>query len=485
MSVTHSVAELVEAVGASYRAIDIRTVAIREDDSWVCVLTVLRLTYEDVDSARERIANLARQHPAVQTKLVRIELTVRPFAEWTKLCSEMRDEGVLHLGDSELKLKQPLDLSELRSHLQWGNSEARSFDGREWPGLWISRHIGGTTRLIEERFSKEVNLVGYGDVFEAINSLCELNVSLSQNRGDEFLVYVPVFAALSEVVVNPKELRVDVHLVRHRKLRNVGAVAKLWNSPPSTGSPLRNRKSLDDFESETDDHLVEAHSSAHFEELSEDGWLQVQLAHPIVGTLQRIENYVRMFVPNAERNVLLEALRLFCNDDTLDSLVLRAYNVKAPKLNESAAFELHVAWILGLLGLSTIVLGDYEHIIAPNTKVRRATVDILAAHQRAKLLLMVACTLNPPKAEDFGNLRYAREILVREVFGGTAVRVVPMLFTSATGCLAYDGDESGFDCIPIVDADRMMKVIELVREGQESRVLGFLNNPSFSDALDS
>ena len=53
-NVAHTVDELVAAVGATYRAIDIRSVAIRKAESWVNVMGAIRLTYEDVGTAKAR-----------------------------------------------------------------------------------------------------------------------------------------------------------------------------------------------------------------------------------------------------------------------------------------------------------------------------------------------------------------------------------------------------------------------------------------------
>lgn len=478
MNVQHTVAELIEAVGKAYRAIDIRAVATREADSWVNAMAVVRLTYEDVDTAKARIANLAQRHRPVETKLLRIVAGVRSFTEWDALCSEVHSKGVWGVGNLELALRQRPDLSDAHAYLQSGYSEMRPFDGRDWPTLKIKFDLGGTTPLIEERFNREVNLIGYEDVFEAANALCELNVAHGQNHGCDFSLSVPVFATVSGVRVKRLEKRVCVEIERHNGFSDLSAVVCLRGQNAFAGQPFREQIAIPAFSTtEMEAQIAAADGSGQFNDLHVNDWVQVRLLHPLVGEIKRFENSARMLIPPAERNILLEALRLFCEDSELEDLLVRAYNMKAPRLNESAAFELHVAWLLGLFGLSTVVLGDYEHIVAPGTRVQRTSVDILAASQRAKWLIAVACTLNPPKAEDFANLRYAREILAREVFRETEVRVLPVLFTAGTGCPSYDGIEGSFDYIPIVDADQMKKLLRLLRVGQEVRFFQFLANP--------
>src|SRR5262249_36228033 len=145
--------------------------------------------------------------------------------------------------------------------------------------------------------------------------------------------------------------------------------------------------------------ITSAQSSVQIRDLDvDDDWLEVRLVHPMLGEVKKHSNYARMFVSPVERNILLEAVvQHFCRGKTLQQLRSDAFNVPSKKLKTSAAFELHVSWILGMFGLSTVVLGDYEHILASDTKLQRASIDILAANQRSRLLLLVSCTLNPPK----------------------------------------------------------------------------------------
>lgn len=482
MSVLHNVGDVLCAVGDTYQAIDIRSVAIREDDLWVNVMGVIRFTYEAVEVARARVMRRMQEFGLVNTESLRIEAAVRPFEEWQDLCLEMRLGGVLRVGDNKFRLRQRPDVSTQSGYLQWSDFPGiRPLDDRLWPAIDINFDVGGISPLADGRhnFGKMVNLIGYADVFEAVNALCELNVS-QQSNGHDLSVSIPVFAAIWAVRIDSLDRRVNVEVQRHRRFRDLKAVISLRGESRVVGAPFRERVEISQFLTETEEEgcIVLARGSAQLKDLRPDDWLQVRLVDPGLGEIQRKENSVRMLIPTPERNILLEALRLFCPDTELDDLLVRAYDAKPPRLNESAGFELHVAWLLGLFGYSTVVLGHYEHIVAPHTKVRRATVDILAASQRRRSLLAVACTLNAPKAEDFSTLRYARDILEREVFAETGVRVVPVLFTSATGCPLYDRPEGTLDAVAIMDADGVRKALNLLRTGQEQDFLNFLVNPT-------
>lgn len=154
---------------------------------------------------------------------------------------------------------------------------------------------------------------------------------------------------------------------------------------------------------------------------------------------------------------------------------------KSKKLKPEAAFELHVAWLLGCFGLSTAVLGEYEHIVAPETKVRRGSVDILAASQRHKRLMLVACTIGPPKEDDFTNLLNTAEIIAREVFVRTAVSVQPLVCTGVRGFAQYKDIVEGLSGLPILDADRLELSLKLLMAGRERDFFSFLYNPVHSE----
>jgi hypothetical protein len=500
MSVLHYVHELLPPLGSTYQAIDIRCVAIRIDadgkplecvppslkkqECWGNVMAVVRLTYEDVATAEARIQKHVQRFRPIQTDVLRIDCAVRPFTEWDHLFSEVRDSQSLRVGDLQVKLyrhPRPIDLMAASGYFQWANPDARPVDGRNWPGLWLKFDQGGMHPLSENRFVSIAHLAKYADAFEAANHLCELNVS-THNQGSDVLVVMPLYATISSAQVRSTEKCIDFQIDCHRNIQNLEVMAALRGSTSKhNGEPFREEASISKFSADdTSGPITSKNGSAQFSDVySDDDWLRLRLMHPEIGEITRREDAVRRLIPSAERNILLEAVTLFLKDTALDDLLVRAYDEKPPKLNEGAGFELHVCWLLGLFGFVTILLGRYEHIIAPHTKVRRSSVDILAANQPNNLLLVVGCTLTAPEAKDFGNLANARDILKRGPFAGTGVNIVPVLFTCTTGGPSHYRNEESLEMLPIIDADKIEILLRHLRQGEEERFFHFLLNPSF------
>ena len=90
LAVNYSIPEVVEAVEKSFHSIDIRVAATQEDGCWTAEALVIRLSYESVGAARERLRQLElSEAEPVETGDFWIALAARPFAEWPELLRQL------------------------------------------------------------------------------------------------------------------------------------------------------------------------------------------------------------------------------------------------------------------------------------------------------------------------------------------------------------------------------------------------------------
>lgn len=410
-----SVGELVRTFGRTYRAIDFRCAATREGESWTNALAVIRLTYEAPGAARERLKAVEQHYGRVETDHFRIFSEIRPFSDWEELARGI-GIGVLYTENIEIRLRQPVALEDLASDPRYYHYGPRPFDGQQWPGVYVTMGAVESTRLSGEHLFREVGSLGYSNPHEAINDLCEVNVSQGQNPGHELYVSAPVFAQIVEPRLLPFEKQIKVTVRRHTDISGLSVTVFFRAEDFRTGESSRARKQLTSFRPvERGTVLVSEIASVEVPDLPRETWVDIRLVHSALGELQQVLRQARSLIPPVERNSLFEALKRFCSEVELEEILVRPHANKPKKLKESAAFELHVGWLLGLCGLTTVVLGEYESLLARETKVIRGSVDILASRPHGNVLLLVACTMGPPKDEDFANLLNMRGILEREV----------------------------------------------------------------------
>jgi hypothetical protein len=481
MTIRLGVTDMIGAFGATYRAIDIRCAAVKRAEVWVNVYTVIRLTYEKPEFVERRLGQLSAVHGDVRTNSFCIALDQRSFSEWDNIRGEFTNNK-LRVGDIEVAFQQPIevDISRTQAYLQTDYSAIRPFDSCKWPVAQFCIHPYAIPAIADDPVVFEMARLGYSDPYDAVNLLCELNVQSNQSQGSQLYLSLPAFALISGFRILPREKRVYMEIKRHRKLKLVKGVILFRGRDHRNAEPWKHRLPIEHFSDEpTDHHIVTATGSVALPEVGQEDWGEAQILHPNLGQLHNDSSSVRHLTPPAQRNILFEALKFFCPEAELNVLTVRPFDKSGPKLKVSAGFELRVAWLLGLLGLSTIVLGEYEHIVAPNTGVRRGSVDVLAASQREKKLILVACTIGPPKDEDFGNIVTSAQILDREVFADATVRILPLVCTCAPGYQAESANG-----VPVLDADRLSLALRLVKAGSERDVLSFMENPSFNELKD-
>jgi hypothetical protein len=476
MDVRFSVADLIPNLAATYESMDLRTAAFRENNVWRNGITIVRLSYEEPSVAKERLLRLHALHGCVENDRFRIVMEARPFSQWHGLCRQVAS-GKIDIGNYEVALHEQIILEEQKDYLHLDYGHIRPFDGCQWPAVHLCLGSYDSSNFAGESIIRELAAFGYSHPYEAINALCEINVHHGSAPGCRFYLSIPVFARVSEVRILRQETCLELTISRHCKLFDVSGVVVTREGDFRVGATAKTRVPFGELVSSEERPIETVSCSMNLTDLKTTDWVEVKLTHPLIGEVEQFSRHARTLCQPTARNILYGALGSFCTDIDLRRLVVEPFAEKPKKLKPSAAFELHVGWLLGMFGFSVIVLGEYEKIVEPATKVERASVDILALDQKANILLLVACTLGTPKEEDFSNLLNARGILEREVFSDSKVEIIPTLFTCAIGSSTYKEVPGTLACIPIVDADGLDALLVILKTGQEERFLEFLSNP--------
>jgi len=176
-------------------------------------------------------------------------------------------------------------------------------------------------------------------------------------------------------------------------------------------------------------------------------------------------------------NPLYFLLTKFCSPDRLHSLVVRPHSVAPQKTKPQKEFEQHVAWVLGCYGFATIVLGTHEDLVAEETKVKRASLDLLAYHPIRKLALLGGCTLNVPKEEDYSQLVSVRAMVLEDWNGDPPFSCEVVMFTAAPSCPARSNPTilDAFISLPsdgdvrVIDGNGLSEALAFLHERKEEQ----------------
>src|SRR5713226_1827563 len=84
-----SVNDMIGAFGATYRTIDLRSVAVKQGGIWANVYSTIRFRYEEPDVVEKRLRQLEAVHGVVRTESFQVLLDRRPFTEWNQVHGDL------------------------------------------------------------------------------------------------------------------------------------------------------------------------------------------------------------------------------------------------------------------------------------------------------------------------------------------------------------------------------------------------------------
>ncbi len=479
MSTRISVDELLRVVEKTLCSIDIRTASVLISGVWRNVLTVVRTSSNSPEHVNASVAHIWREHGPIHTDELRIDYQVLPFSGWAHLASGLR-EGKLRFAESEVEYGHSIDLGVSLGYVQTNHNFL--FPEVDWPTLEVSVQTVSMPdatnnpqyRIHAEQIQRSVSRLGYSGTLDAIAALLGARVRQGTIIADVYAV-IPVMAKITEASISLSENLVQITGRCHSELRSSLRVFGL-SCGRSDDSRLRVELRMGDGDSTT---FV---ASGHFVPEDRNERMEARLVHNEIGEISSGSWRVRDLIPEQYVNPLYFLLTKFCSQAQFHSLLVRPHFVPSTKTKPQKEFEQHVAWLLGCYGFSTIVLGACEDLIAENTKIKRASLDLLAYHPVRKLVLFGGCTLNVPKEEDYVQLLSVRSMLLEDWKGDLPFSCETVMFSGVPDCPAQWNTPNGNDFMPFMIGDRVT-VIDVNRLAEGIRFLQDRNEEQFFNNL--
>ena len=477
MSVRFNVAELAGVVAKTLSSIDVRSASVLVEGKWQNVMTVIRLLCESTVEASANVETIWGKHGPVHTAEFRIDYKVVAFTEWGALSTEF-EEGRIRFTETEVELGRAVDVKTSLGYVQTNHSAI--WPQPVWPTLEASVNTISTPdasknpqyKINAESIQRAVSKLGYSGTLDAMVGL--LGIKIGQGTpGFDVFVAVPVVAKITDAAVSPRDGLVKATGVCHSSL---GSLRVFGSSYGGRGEP-KERIAFEVEDSKCSDSLRRFTSRGRVPTSKIFDYLEVKLVHDELGEVYSRTWRTRDLIPEQYVNPLYFLLMKFCSPDKLHSLVVRPHSVPPQKTKPQQEFEQHVAWVLGCYGFATIVLGAHEDLVAEQTKVKRASLDLLAYHPIRKLALLSACTLNVPKEEDYSQLVSVRTMLLEDWKGDLPFSCDVVMFTAAPNCPARSNPTilDSFISLPsdgdvrVIDGNGLSEALALLEERKEDQ----------------
>jgi hypothetical protein len=493
--------EITETYGITYNSIDVRTVALRLAASWVNILTVVRVSHDPPALVDNKHAELKSLHVLPRLEDFGIFLSSVPFSAWQGLCNGLRNSTVLGHSVAVVRLTGPLDIYSKNGDLHRYHNVLRANPAWDWPTCEIgfpytpnqAEQFGFGDRLsllADRKLSQQISQFGHSNVFDAIDAFMEFTSPFDRNPGWEFYVSVPVFAAIDTVEVNPDGNILTARARFHQELPKVRFFAVFRDAPSNTGLLPKATLPLEIHGAggETRSGIREVIASVALPPgVKWSDYVEVKAVSKL-GDIDANQWQVRSLLPARHVQPLYHALASFRSHTQFRQAL--AYPQATPRPRRQPwriqdYFERDVCWFLSYFGFATVMLGEHETLRDAESKFERGSLDILAFNESRKIMLLVACTLNAPKDEDFTNLTTLRTIFLEEILTGSNVSIIPVIFTGLKTSQPY-WEQTFADhylahsTVPIFDGNRREAALVLLENKREQEFFSFLSNPATS-----
>jgi len=448
---------ILEALKPLLKSIDVRTVAVSldPDKPWQNLITSVCVSPKEEKEIKSELQALP-PYPKINNNFA-IFAGVYPF-DYTVFGQIA--EGVMRFytqfGRNVVKCRNfdPLSLKVNSSEEKVGGSyeyvwrAAGSGDVEERKALWS---VVNAERIPPQQLD-------YPNIVELIKDFLKIpNFNFNDSKDFELRIYN--LARIEQATFSDSTFRVKIK-------KFCGLKGLQLNLRRGTrGYPLpgyNKRKEITQEETRIDNNFCSVSETFDVSGLLSLDWVATKLIHKDSALIWD-EKDERVPLKNPIEP-FARTLNAFCTIEEFNKMLSeRVLEYSKP----SVVFERAVAWLLSLIGFSTIVLASktikaFDHLKLGDIQIGCA--DILA-YKKNDCLLLVDCTIRTPDDKKIQDLKDAQKHISSILASHTGLRIVPVIFSPADcGHLKTDIE------VRIIDKYQMEQILENVAKGKVEEV---------------
>jgi hypothetical protein len=269
-----------------------------------------------------------------------------------------------------------------------------------------------------------LSTVPYDSLNEALTFHMRLAHDGIRSYESEVIIRVPIFARINDARCDSDDGSVIVRYETHPKLaEQIFLSCTAYSTRDSSRERLKLQSSI-------------CLGNSAFESITQpiqdkNAKLDAVLVHKKAGNLCNSGWIVRDLIPRKDKNPLWHLFQRFCSPDQFKELLATPGSSRDSENRPQRLFESRIAWFLGCFGFITLVLGPQECLRDPGTMVERGSLDLLAFHERKRVLILGSCKINAPRESDYDNLSNVRALLLANTADADSFETQMVIFTAA------------------------------------------------------
>jgi hypothetical protein len=488
MSVPLSIQRVLDATLPTFQSVDIRTFALKTDDSSYNAITSIGFNEETVEFIKCAILHDVESQPPFNDDRLEFHWKVIPVANLPELIEQFKT-GFVEFPGRRVDLMRPVNLLEFQGYI----NSIRYLERRpNWPSFqsqmaWsIQPNVEDTPeetarkgRLLnrlkqlnyDSDLRRSLHASGFDDLRELFHSRLQSRPDSDPSCASEIYIDVPIRAAVREVKFDPRESRLSSIIDCHSSLCTA---IQVWAEQRSNFGRKGQKVRLAPLECLSDGaSSVDAPLRLDDETTS----IVISLSHNSLGKVTEFGKNRKDILPKEETNSLWWILQAFCPIERFESELTAPTPQKTQAEREQRSFERYVAWLLSLFGYCPIVLGEFEYLHVGISKVRLGSVDIIAYHKERNRVLLCSCTMGAPEERDYGNLVTVRSDLQSRINQDVSFIFELAIISCAAQCVAPRHYSTAASHVALLDRGDLKDSIRWLQSGEDSAFFRKIDPP--------
>lgn len=457
--------QAIDALIDNYNSIDTRVAAYFHDDVWKAAYLILRFRQESVREIELEHIELLRKTGTIDNNNFRVRLYAFPISDWDLISNNWSKKFICLEKEFAVNFSSANELNtERRTPLQ-NYYEHMFYD-------WNSYSVETKTTPDGSLFSKLHNhdddamKIHFHDIFEYLSIVLQIERnSLEDDQGLKMII-APIFFNLKDVIF--EERKVNLHC-KGFPMGILNVVIDFYNvrqgSNPFTWKD-RIKIKYDTEKMEDVDNFVISEKIPEIS-INEGFKISVHRENGILIHEKSVSN-IGPYWPSKSiiTNPIYPIFKKFVSLEDIQKMIFQGQDKKGKQ--SSRNFEQGVSWILSLLGLNAIWLGDEFQF--SGTGPDKASIDLLGK-SNTNTILLVNATMGVPDISAFAREKRYREKILQSVTS-SKVKIISVLFSNASvGSLQEKSRENE---VNLIGKEELENIISLLEKGDAQLAKEFI-----------
>lgn len=439
-----------------YNSIDVRVAAYFHDDVWKAACLILRFRQESVRDIELEHIEFLKKTGTIDNNNFRVRLYAFPISDWDLICKNWSKNFISLEKEFAVNFSQYDDLN-MESRAPLLNYHDHMY--HDWYSYstqtWTSSDSGLLSKL--HNYDDDARKIQFHDILEYLSVILQIERNSLENDQGLKMIIAPIFFDLEDVIF--EERKVNLHC-KGFPIGILNVVIDFYDvrqgSYPYTWKDRIKIKYDSGKIEDTNDFVI----SGRIPEININEGFKISV-HRENGILihEKSVSSIGSYWPSKSiiTNPIYPIFKKFVTLEDIQKMVFQGQNKKGKQ--SSRNFEQGVSWILSLLGLNAVWLGDEFQF--SGTGSDKVSIDILGK-SNTNTILLVNATMGVPDISAFVREKRYREKILQSIMS-SEVKVTSILFSNAS--VRSLQEKSRENDVNLIGKEELEIIIDLLEKG--------------------